>query len=166
METYPLPFTKRKFFIACVILITTFLQATSQVTSISSIENLSFGAFTRTGGGRGSVLVSNTGLRTATGDIVLLNALGNWQCAGFKIVSTPNTSISGILGPGTTVVLNGSNGGSMLFTLGGTNKTFPFTSSASGIDYFQIGGNLTIENSSSSPPGNYTGNFMVTINYQ
>ena len=166
METNALPFTKRNIFIACVILFTTCLHASSQVTSISSIENVSFGAFTRTGGGRGTVLVSNTGQRTATGDIVLLNALGNWQCAGFKIVSAPNTSISGLMGPGTTVTLNGSNGGNMVFTLGSTNKTFPFTSSASGIDYIQIGGTLTIENSSSSPPGNYTGNFMVTINYQ
>jgi len=155
----------------CLLMTTIILPETilAQVTSITEQQNISFGAFTYTGTAGGSIIVSNLGKRTATGNIILLNSAESGQEAIFKVISTPHSSISSITATGNSVNLASPKGGNMHFTIGtiavdGINISNPFTSSAIGIDYLHIGGILTIPNGSSIP-GMYRGRFMITINY-
>jgi hypothetical protein len=129
---------------------------------VTVTRNISFGAFTH-GLTGGSVSLDVGGTRTKTGDVILLNLGYTYSTATYSLVANPGTVVS--LLPGSDVYLNGSNGGTLRFHIDSTNPASPFVIStippASTTLY--LGGTLTVGNTSSNPPGNYSGTFNLTF---
>lgn len=132
---------------------------------VYTIQNLSFGAFTR-GNNGGTLSISPSGARVATGDIIPLSLGYQFYYAIFDVESPPGNIISILYGP--PVILNGSNGGSITLNIGGSDPTTPFINYATPPNRTQIniGGALTIGPIAAAPPGNYSGTFFLTFNQE
>jgi hypothetical protein len=124
-------------------------------------QELSFGSFTM-GAIGGTVTVPPAGIRSSTGDVILLT-FSSYSSAGFEILSNPGTLISILNGP--DVVLPGSNGGSLLLTIGATDPVSPFVTNVIPpvTTELLIGGTLTVGNIVANPAGSYSGTFQVTF---
>jgi len=125
-------------------------------------QGLSFGAFYH-GAAGGTVTISETGVRSSTGDVVLLSLGYTYTSALFEVVANPGTLISILNGP--DAVLPGSNGGSITLQLGLSDPASPFVTT---VLYpiptlLNIGGTIIIGNSAANPPGNYSGTFDITF---
>jgi hypothetical protein len=131
---------------------------------VYTVQNMSFCAFAH-GNSGGSITISNTGSRTSTGDVVPLNLGVSYYNAIFEIEAPPGAIISILNGPDAT--LTGSNGGSMLLSIGNSSPISPFTNSLAPPSRTQIniGGTLTVGGSGSAPPGTYTGTIYITFNH-
>jgi hypothetical protein len=125
-------------------------------------QTLSFGAFTH-GVAGGTVVISSGGIRSATGDVILLNLGFSYSTALYQLVGNAGTVISILNGP--DVSLPGSNGGSITLHIGASSPASPFVISTVPPAYtlLNIGGTLTIGNSGSNPPGSYSGTFNITF---
>lgn len=132
------------------------------ITVTWTAQNLSFGAFYQ-GATGGSVTISSGGLRTATGDVVLLNLGFSFSTSVYQVVGTPGTVVSLLNGP--NVSLPGSNGGSMLLQIGASNPLSPFviTTVPPAWTLLNVGGILTVGTPLANPPGNYSGTFDITF---
>lgn len=137
------------------------LPVFAQVQSISTVQNLSFGAFTQ-GSNGGTVIISDQGERSATGSVVLFNLGQPYYPSLFDVVAPAGTIISITNGP--DVTLTGSNGGRMRLQLGTSYPVAPFIADLSGTTRVSVGGTLTMGNAVESPPGSYTGTFYITFN--
>ena len=133
--------------------------------SIYTLQHMKFGAFTQ-GAIGGSVILSPEGLRTASGDVVLLNMGIPYNESIFEVEGIAGTSISIMNGPNAT--LTGSNGGSMSMEIGTSSPTSPFYISVQppGRTQVHVGATLVVGNPSSNPPGTYTGTFFITFNQE
>lgn len=125
-------------------------------------QGLSFGAFTL-GVAGGTVTISSTGSRSATGDIILLGLGYSFSTALYKIVGNPGTLITLMFGG--AVSLPGSNGGSLSLSVNSSNPVSPFVLT---VPYptqtdLNVGGTLTVGNLLANPPGNYIGSFDITF---
>jgi len=125
-------------------------------------QQLTFGAFTH-GAIGGTVTVSPGGLRSSTGDVILLGLGYPFNPTLYEIVSNPGTVISILNGP--DAILPGSNGGSITLTIGNSNPASPFVTTAvpPNPNLLYIGGTITIGNSAANPPGTYSGTYDVTF---
>ena len=124
-------------------------------------ENFQFGAFA-VGATGGQLQLSPAGVRTATGTVVPLNLGLPVSSLLIEIRADDGTIISVLMN---NVQLTGSNGGSMTLSMGNTNPVSPFVFPnihPPKLDLF-IGGNLTVGNTQSVPPGNYFGTLYVTF---
>ncbi len=132
---------------------------------VYTVQNMSFGAFAR-GNNGGTVIISNAGFRTVTGDIVPLSLGVQYFNAIFDIESPPGNIINILNGP--AAVLNGSNGGTITLNIGSSDPFSPFVSNVAPPNRTQVnvGGTLVIGNLSSSPPGTYSGVFYITFNQE
>ncbi|MDB5190565.1 MAG: hypothetical protein JWQ96_128 [Segetibacter sp.] len=133
--------------------------------SIYTVQNLQFGAFAHNGSG-GTISISTSGVRSVAGSVQLLN-LGVFSCqAIFEFESEQGSVFSLMNGP--NVTLAGSNGGSVILTIGSSYPTSPFMTTAAppAKTAVHIGGKLTVGDATASPPGNYTGNFYLTFNQE
>lgn len=139
------------------------LPVYSQIQSVTTVQNLSFGAFTQ-GSNGGTITVSNDGSRSAAGTVIPLNLGQSFFQAIFEVEAPEGTVISILSSP--DVTLTGTNGGSMNLQLGTTNPVSPFISTVPppGKTQVHIGGTLTVGNTTASPPGSYTGSFYITFN--
>jgi hypothetical protein len=128
---------------------------------VNPAQALNFGAFYATTGG--SIIVSPTGLRSATGDVVLVNLGFTVSPALFEIEGLPGTIVSILNGP--DVTLHGSNGGSMTLHVGSSNPASPFiiNTTPPSRTVVNIGGTLTVGTSAVNPPGSYSGTFDITF---
>jgi hypothetical protein len=129
--------------------------------TVSTAQNLSFGNFTQ-GALGGTVSVSSSGIRSWTGNIVLLSG-STVSPARFDITANPGTLITIV--NGSDVTLNGSNGGTLTLHIGASSTGSPFitTQPRTSVNIVYIGGTLTVGNLASNPPGNYSGTFQVTF---
>ena len=125
-------------------------------------QTLSFGAFTH-GAAGGTVSISSGGIRTSTGDVILLGLGYPFSTTLYEIVANPGTVISLLNGP--DVLLAGSGGGSITLSIGASNPSSPFVTTATPPTptYLNIGGTITIGNSIANPPGNYSGTYDITF---
>lgn len=132
---------------------------------VFTYQNLQFGTFAQ-GGSGGTVIVSNTGTRSATGSVILINQGGSFFQCIIDVQAPPGSLISITNGPNAT--LTGSNGGTVTLVIGNSNPTSPFNTTVSppARTPVNIGGTLTVGNSAASPPGNYTGVFYITFNQE
>ena len=130
--------------------------------AVTVTQNLGFGAFAQ-GAVGGTVTISSVGIRSATGDVILLNLGYSFSTSIFRLVANPGTVIS-ILN-GSDVSLPGSNGGSMLLHIGASDPVSPFviTTIPPAFTLLNIGGTLTVGNSAANPPGSYSGTFNITF---
>ena len=125
-------------------------------------ETLSFGAFSH-GAVGGTVTVSPAAMRTSTGDVILLTLPFIVSPTRYEIIANPGTIISLLNGP--DVVLPGSNGGSIVLSVGASDPVSPFVISTPpplATDLY-VGGSLTIGNSAANPPGDYSGTYDITF---
>lgn len=125
-------------------------------------QTLSFGAFYH-GAAGGTVTISSTGVRSATGDVVLLGLGYPFSTTLYEIVGNPGTLVSLLNGPDAT--LAGSNGGSITLSIGASDPVSPFVLSAAypTPNYMNVGGTITISNSAANPPGAYSGTYDITF---
>lgn len=130
-----------------------------------TIQGFNFGNFYQ-GISGGTVSVSAAGVRTSTGDIVLMN---NWQPglqAVFEITAPEGATISILTG--TDSILAGSNGGTITLHLEGTDVGSPFTNQAvsPARTRINVAGKLIVGSRSASPPGTYQGTCYITFNQE
>jgi hypothetical protein len=132
------------------------------VTVTVTAQGLSFGAFSQ-GVAGGTVTISSAGVRSATGDVILLGFGYIFSTALYELVGNPGTVVSILNGP--DVSLPGSNGGSMTLHLGASNPASPFVINTTPPAFTQlnIGGTLTVSNPAANPPGSYSGTFDITF---
>ena len=132
---------------------------------ISTVQQMHFGAFSNSGNG-GTVSISNTGMRSATGSIIPLNMGVNYMQAMFDLDAPQGCIISIMNGP--DAVLTGSNGGTMSMHIGPADPSSPFIVLVAqpAKTRLSVGGTLTIGNSVASPPGNYSGTFYILFNQE
>jgi hypothetical protein len=129
--------------------------------TVITTQNLSFGCFTQ-GTLGGTVTVSSSGMRTPTGNIVLLSG-GSVSPALFDVVANAGTLITIVNGPDAT--LTGSNGGTLTLHIDASSTGTPFITTAlyPSPTHVFVGGTLTVGNSAASPWGDYSGTFQVTF---
>jgi hypothetical protein len=139
------------------------LPAASQNLTVTTLQNLSFGAFSQ-GSSGGTISISNSGSRTATGSVTPLSLGIPYFEAIFEVADSTGTVISILNGP--DAILTGSNGGTMSLHLGNSDPASPFISIINPPETTRIsvGGTLTTGNADSSPAGNYSGTFYITFN--
>ncbi len=129
--------------------------------SVSIVQNLNFGAFLQSVGG-GEVTVEASGIRTSTGDVILVNSGYLYYPAIFKLEGNPGTVVHFLAGPATTLI--GNHGGQMIMTLGASEPVSPFILSSSSQNatlLIYIGGILEVGNQIANPAGDYGGYFNV-----
>lgn len=133
--------------------------------TIYTVQNMSFGAFS-IGNSGGTVVISNSGTRSVTGDVLGLN-MGIPYFHSIFDVDGPQGAIVSILN-GPDVTLTGSNGGSMLMHIGNSDPSSPFliTVAQPARTQVNIGGTLTVGNAAANPPGTYNGTFYITFNLE
>lgn len=132
--------------------------------SVNTVQNLSFGAFSQ-GIAGGTVTVDPFGLRTSTGDVILLDLGHLYFPAIFEVDANRGTVISILYG---SAILNGSGGGTMTLNINNTSPLSPFITTVAppGKTQISFGGTLTVGNPLANPPGDYSGTFSVTFNQE
>ena len=133
--------------------------------AVYTIQHLGFGAFSH-GAAGGTVVISNTGTRSVTGDIIPLNLGILYFHAIFELNAPAGTIISILNGANTT--LNGSNGGTISLQIGNSDPPSPFVTTVTqpARTQINIGGTLTVGGPVANPPGTYTGTFYITFNQE
>jgi len=107
------------------------------------------------------VIISTSGIRSTTGDVILPSLGSPGNEAIFEVKADPGTVIT--INFSNTTLTNGAH--SMNLVLGPSFPTSPFinTLQPTGVTLVHLGGTLTVGNSSINPAGNYSGSFMVTF---
>jgi len=132
------------------------------VVTFNESQPLAFGAFSP-GAAGGIVTVSPDGTRSSAGDIVLLSMGFVYSPAMFYVRANLGTVLSVLVSP--PVTLTGSGGGSLTLQTTGTLPSSPFVITLPWPQQTTVlvGGILTVGSMASNPPGNYTGNFSITL---
>lgn len=132
-----------------------------RILSVASTTELSFGTFAA-GGTAGTVVMSATGNRSATGGVTLVSSSGGSQ-GGVSLTGTPSTSYSVSFPSSVTLTAIGGtatmNLGSFTTTLTGGQGIL----NSGGSGSFGIGGTLSV--SANQPIATYGGSFTVTLSY-
>lgn len=133
--------------------------------SIYTIQNLHFGAFTQ-GAIGGTITISPAGIRTSSGDVVLLNMGISYFESIFEVEGIVGATVSILNGPNAT--LTGSNGGTMSMSIGSSSPSSPFINTVQppGRTQVRFGGTLNVGAPASNPPGTYSGTFYITFNQE
>ncbi|MCK7536870.1 MAG: DUF4402 domain-containing protein [Marinilabiliales bacterium] len=97
------------------------------------------------------------------GDVVLLSMGFVYTPAMFYVRANQGTVLSVLVSP--PVTLTGSGGGTLTLQVSGSLPSSPFVTTLPWPQQTTVlvGGILTIGNIASNPPGNYTGNFSITL---
>lgn len=128
---------------------------------VTVAQPLNFGAIIPSNG-PDKVTVDCNGNRTSTGSIILptIHNSASHSPALFFVDAEPGTLITIFNGP--SIVLSGSNGGSMTLTLGKASTGSPFITRGTET-LVSIGGTLDVGSISANPAGSYSGTFQVTF---
>lgn len=128
--------------------------------SLSYVQPLAFGAFSIASGG-GTVSIYTSGIRTATGGLVLMGMGYPFYPAIFNMEGNLGTVVHPMLGANTT--LTGTNGGTLLLQLDLTDPADPIIINVQppGQIPVKISGTLYVGPYSSNPAGFYTGTFSI-----
>lgn len=129
---------------------------------VFNIRGLDFGSFYPSATG-GSVIVDYNGLRTPTGDVVLVGG-GIGEPAIFEVVLIPGRLVSIELQPSTILSQIGGTG-TMTLYIGPSDRgtSFVTTGGHPFRNQVNVGGTLEVRSPAANPPGNYTGSFTVTF---
>ena len=145
----------------CAVLTILSLTGRAQIT-VTTVQDFNFGTFYQ-GATGGTVEISATGARTATGSVVLMNTGAAPAQAIFDIEAPANSVIATLTGPDTQ--LTGSNGGTVTLKLGATDPVLPINTVAVPPDKTRISlaASLVIGDRVASPAGLYQGTFTITV---
>lgn len=134
-----------------------------------SVENLEFGRIIR-GTTAGTVVMTPTGVRTATGGVTLIG--NDFQPSKFAGMGRNNQRVDISLGAN-SIFLNGPGAPMRVhtFVVGSTPTVILSTTplrfrinSPTGIFVFPVGATLDV--GANQTPGTYTGNWSITLEYQ
>lgn len=139
---------------------TSLVQA--QLIGVQTVQNISFGTLAQRDTG-GTVTIDPNGSVSTTGSVFHLGGSQSYP-ALFDVEANQSTIVSYISGTETTIA--GSNGGSITFRLGSSSPTSPFVVNTvpPAKTRVTIGGTLVIGDQVASPPGSYSGTFLITFN--
>lgn len=128
---------------------------------VNVVQPLRFGFFAQ-GKSGGTLSIEADGSRSSSGTVIPLNFGLTYSQLVLEIEAPAGTIVS-ILG-GTTKLI-GSNGGSMLVTLGASSPVMPFSiqQGSPAKTYLNVGAVLTVGDSLASPEGNYSGNIYISF---
>lgn len=138
-------------------------HAYAQQVTLSNTRGLEFGRFVA--GSGGTVVLDATGQRSRTGGVVLLNSANVGQ-AGFNIGRTGNSG-----GNKSIIISLPPNGATRLINGAHSMAVDAFVSSPATLDAIPNGGTTlsvgaTLTVAPNQAPGNYSGTFSLTVNYQ
>ncbi|UVW28163.1 DUF4402 domain-containing protein [Massilia sp. H6] len=137
--------------------------AQAQQLSVSNMSNLDFGRFVA--GSGGTVVLSAAGVRSRTGGVILLTSPATGP-ARFNIGKSGNGA------GGKAVIISLPSNGSVRLSSGAhsmavnsfVNNPQSIASVPNGGVALGVGATLVV--APNQPPGNYTGSFPLTVNYQ
>ena len=137
--------------------------------SFVKVDNLHFGQIIPSSG-QSLIVLSPTSVRTKTGNVVLVGS--KHKAAAFAGFGAQNQTVTisigatqiFITGPGTQMRVDQWTIGSTPATALTTNPQAFFIGSATGAFQFTVGARLRVN--SNQAPGNYTGNWIINLNYQ
>lgn len=131
----------------------------AQSITATNDQGLGFGDFTQTADPGGTITISNTGVRSATGNVVLLGS--TYFYAIFSITTDSATPVTVTIDQ-PTATLSGSNGGTMSLQIGIADPQSPSVSQMAPAEV-HIGGTITLGTRLENPPGSYSGNVLITF---
>lgn len=148
-----------RFFAVAVFLLLSNILSSQNVT-ITKTGDLNFGNFTPTGSG-GTVIVSTTGVRSKTGNVILFSS-PDVSRAVFSIKGNNSARYVTNITIGNATLNRIGGGGSMSLT---TFKTSPVPSFniRNRTVTLSVGATLNVGSIIANPPGDYSGTFTVTI---
>jgi hypothetical protein len=133
-------------------------------------QALNFGDITlKSATSSGTVTVNYNGVRSSTGDVILLTGT-TAKPAIFEFKLCPGRTV--IITYSSTVSLTGSNGGSMLLHIGPTNygasgaAKFTSNKGCDDLHSIKVGGTIDVSAIATNPAGSYTGDFELIFNQQ
>lgn len=135
-------------------------QAPVTAISVSNTQTLGFGKFAA--GSGGSVTVSPSGARSATGGVVLLSSSGG-AAAQFTVSGDPNFTYAISLPANDTVVLTKSGGQTMSLNNFSSSPSPAGQLSVLGKQTVSVGATLSV--GSNQATGAYSGAFDVMVDY-
>jgi hypothetical protein len=128
--------------------------------AITNTESLAFGKFAA--GAGGSVVVATAGTRSATGGVVLLSS-GPGAAARFDVSGDASLTYAITLPADGTISLSNGSGQSMSLTDFTSTPASPGLLDSLGRQTISVGARLNV--GASQPSGNYSGNFIVYVDY-
>lgn len=128
--------------------------------AIQNNQELSFGSFVA--GSGGSVTVSTSGARSASGGVLLIPSSAG-AAAQFTVSGDANATYTIQLPGNDFVKLSGPGGDMFINEFTGSPSGAAGQLSASGSQSLSVGGTLSI--ASGQSPGEYSGSFSVTVDY-
>jgi len=135
--------------------------------TIMATQALHFGDISIVSGSSGgTVTISHNGMRSSTGNVILLN-LGNIpRQAIFEYKLCPGRMVNITFPP--MVTLTGERGGTLFLQTGPTNlgpsgSSFISNKGCDDTHYIHMGGTLEVKGISSNPGGLYTGSINITF---
>jgi len=143
--------------IILVIVALVFQSGISQNLSVYNDQGLSFGSFYLLGATGGTLSISNTGIRTSTGNIQEVNS--SFLVAAFTLSTDSVNPINITISSSPTTVSNGV-GDTMSLEAGISNPANPVVQAGSPVQIF-IGGTITV--ASEVLAGNYNGELFITF---
>jgi hypothetical protein len=138
-------------------------EAQAQQIVLSAARGMDFGRFVA--GTGGTVILSPTGVRSRTGGVVLLNSPSVGQ-AVFNVGKSSNggnnKAVIISVPPNGSVRLN--SGANSMALNSFVNNPATIVSVPNGGTTLAVGASLSV--APNQPPGNYTGSFPMTVNFQ
>lgn len=149
---------------AAALLVVASIAGPAHGQSISRTQDLAFGGFAA--GSGGTVTISSSGLRTASGDVTLLTSgqSSQFSPASFDVTGSAHATYSIILPANDTVTLTNAQNNSMSLTSFTSTPSGTGQLSAAGAQIVSVGSTLVVGNNQQS--GSYTGSFTVTVTFQ
>ncbi len=133
----------------------------AQPIEVINTQYLNFGVFCQNDDAGGTVTISNTGSRSATGNMTLFSS--SHSCAAYTI-TTDSTNQFSLQISQPEIDISGSDGGSMLLQIGSSNPEFPTVISGQPATIY-LGGTLKVASRSENPAGTYSGNYLLYFNF-
>ena len=135
--------------------------------TIIPTQGIHFGTFCKTGSLGGTVIIGWNGSRSCTGNVAPLNLAPTAHEAIFAIKLCEGRNVTITYDP--SIILTGSNSGTMTLDLGPTEKggngaSFSTNSDCNFITPLRMGGTLNVPGT--AIPGTYSGSFAITFNQQ
>jgi hypothetical protein len=137
-----------------------YAQGAQSPLSLLNTRGIAFGSFAA--GTGGAVVISPAGSRSATGGVVLISA-SDGAAAQFTISGDPDFVYSITLPTDGTVALTDGAGHSMEVTGFTSHPALSGQLSSGGSQALAIGASLNV--GANQPAGNYSGGFLITVNY-
>ena len=137
------------------------------LTVTTATQGIHFGTFCLSNSSGGTITVGYDGSRSCTSGIVLLGKSPNAHPAIFEVKLCDGRTVS--INYETSILLTGSNSGTLTLNLGPTDKgingsTFVTGGDCNFISQIRLGGKLTVPGT--AVPGTFSGSFAITFNQE